>query len=136
MAELYALQQVLGTLKELGATVVAITPQLAEASRSLIEKQGISFDLLGPTPGNAYAAQLGLRFQLFDDLRGYLSFGNDLAVRNGEGGWTLPMPARFVIDPRGIVRAADVDPTTSAAPSRRRQSTTLRRSHRRCILRD
>jgi peroxiredoxin len=116
VAELYALQQVLGTLKELGAMVVAITPQLAEASRSLIEKQGIGFDLLSD-PGNAYAAQLGLRFKLPDDLKEvYLSFGNDLAVRNGEGSWTLPMPARFVINPRSIVRAADVDPDYERRP--------------------
>lgn len=40
----------------------------------------------------------------------YLSFGNDLAVRNGEDSWTLPMPARLVIDPAGIVRVIDADP--------------------------
>jgi peroxiredoxin len=110
------LQQVVGTLKELGATIVAITPQLAEASRSLIEKQRFSFDLLSD-PGNAYAAKLGLRFTLPEDLKQvYLSFGNDLTVRNGEGSWTLPMPARFVIDPRGIVRAADIDPDYERRP--------------------
>jgi peroxiredoxin len=116
VAELYALQQVVGTLKELGATIVAITPQLPEASRSLIEKQRISFDLLSD-PGNAYAAKLGLRFTLPDDLKAvYLSFGNDLAVRNGEGSWTLPMPGRFVIDRSGVVRAADVDPDYEHRP--------------------
>ena len=110
------MQQVANTLKEHGATIVAITPQLAEASRSLIEKQRISFDLLSD-PGNAYAAELGLRFALPDDLKGvYLSFGNDLAVRNGEGSWTLPMPGRFLIDRRGIVRAADVDPDYEHRP--------------------
>jgi peroxiredoxin len=110
------LQQVTGTLKELGATIVAITPQLAEASRSLIEKQKISFDLLSD-PGNAYAAELGLRFTLPDDLKGvYLSFGNDLAVRNGEASWTLPMPGRFVIERGGLVRAADVDPDYERRP--------------------
>jgi len=110
------LQQVVGTLKEQGATLVAITPQLAEASRTLIEKQGIGFDLLSD-PGNAYAAQLGLRFKLPDDLKGvYLNFGNDLAVRNGEGSWTLPMPGRFVIDTRGMVRAADADPDYEHRP--------------------
>ena len=110
------MQQVVATLKEHGATVVAITPQLAEASRSLIEKQGISFDLLSD-PGNAYAAKLGLGFALPDDLKAvYLSFGNDLAVRNGEGSWTLPMPGRFVIDAKGIVRAADVDPDYERRP--------------------
>ena len=110
------MQQVASALKEHGATIVAITPQLAEASRSLIEKQRISFDLLSD-PGNAYAAKLGLRFALPDDLKGvYLSFGNDLAVRNGEGSWTLPMPGRFVIVSGGIVRAADVDPDYEHRP--------------------
>ena len=110
------MQQVVGTLKELGATIVAITPQMAEASRSLSEKQGISFDLLSD-PGNTYAASLGLRFTLPDDLKAvYLGFGNDLAVRNGEGSWTLPMPGRFVIDPAGIVRAVDVDPDYERRP--------------------
>ena len=110
------MQQVAGTLKELGATIVAITPQLAEASRSLIEKQKISFDLLSDA-GNAYAAKLGLRFVLPNDLKAvYLSFGNDIAVRNGEASWTLPMPGRFVVDRGGIVRAADVDPDYERRP--------------------
>ena len=106
----------MGALKELGTTIVAITPQLAAASNSLIEQQRIGFDLLSD-PGSAYAAKLGLRFTLPDDLKGvYLSFGNDLAVRNGEGSWTLPMPGRFVIDSRGIVRAVDVDPDYQNRP--------------------
>jgi peroxiredoxin len=110
------LQQVTGTPKELGATIVAITPQLAEASRSLIEKQKISFDLLSD-PGNAYAAELGLSFTLPDDLKGvYLSFGNDLAVRNGEASWTLPMAGSFVIDRGAVVRAVDVDPVYERRP--------------------
>jgi len=110
------LQQVVGTPKEHGASIAAIAPQLAEASRSLIEKQGITFDLLSD-PGNEYAAELDLRFKLPDDLKAvYLSFGNDLAVRNGESSWTLPMPGRFVIDRTGIVRAADVDPDYQYRP--------------------
>ena len=110
------MQQVAGTLKELNATIVAITPQLAEASRSLIEEQGISFDLLSD-PGNAYAAELGLRFTLPDDLKAiYLGFGIDLGVRNGEASWTLPMPGRFVVDRGGIVWAADVDPDYEHRP--------------------
>jgi peroxiredoxin len=104
------LQQVTGTLKELGATICAITPQPPEASRTLIEKHKITFDLLSDR-GNEDAAKLGLRFKLPEDLKQvYLSFGNDLAVRNGEDSWTLPMPGRFVIDRTGIVQVADVDP--------------------------
>jgi peroxiredoxin len=104
------LQQVTSPLKEFGATVCAITPQPPEASRALIENHRITFDLLSDR-GNEYAAKLGLRFRLPDDLRQvYLSFGNDLSVRNGEDSWTLPMPGRFVADAKGILRAVDVDP--------------------------
>jgi len=104
------LQQVTGALKELGTTICAITPQPLEASRPLVEKHKIAFDLISDR-GNEYAAKLGLRFKLPDDLKEvYLSFGNDLAVRNGEDSWTLAMPGRFVIDTRGIVRMVDVDP--------------------------
>ena len=110
MAELYALQQVVDALRQLNTTIVAITPQLAEASRDLAGKRQITFDLLSDL-GNAYAAKLGLRFKLPDDLKAvYLGFGNDLAKRNGEDSWTLPMPARLVIDKGGIVRAVDADP--------------------------
>jgi len=104
------LQQITGTLKELGATLCAITPQLPEAGQSLIEKHKIGFDIL-TDHGNEYAAKLGLRFELPDDLKqAYLSFGNDLAVRNGEDSWTLAMPGRLVVDVKGVVRAVDVDP--------------------------
>ncbi len=104
------MQQVVDTISQLGATIAALSPQLPEASRSLAEKQRITFDILSD-PGNDYAAKLGLRFRLPDDLKAvYLSFGNDLALRNGEDSWTLPMPGRFVIDRRGIIRAVDVDP--------------------------
>jgi peroxiredoxin len=104
------LQQVTGTLKELDATICAITPQPPQASRPLIDRHKIGFDLLSDH-GNRYAAKLGIRFKLPDDLKQvYLSFGNDLAERNGDDSWTLPMPGRFVIDRGGIVRAVDVDP--------------------------
>ena len=52
-----------------------------------------------------------------DDLKAvYLSFDIDLPVRNGEPSWTLPMPARFVVDRGGIVQAVDVDPDYERRP--------------------
>ena len=60
---------------------------------------------------NAVAESFGLAFTLPDDLRQvYLGFGNDLAVRNGDPSWRLPVPARFVIDREGIVRLVQADP--------------------------
>ena len=104
------MQQVTGQLNELGATICAITPQPPEATKPLLEKHKITFDILSDH-GNEYAAKLGLRFKLPDDLKqAYLSFGNDLAVRNGEDSWTLAVPCRLVVDRSGIVRVVDVDP--------------------------
>jgi peroxiredoxin len=38
----------------------------------------------------------------------YRQFGINLAVRNGDDSWTLPLPATFVIDQHAIVRSADI----------------------------
>ena len=63
------------------------------------------------------AAAYGLAFTLPDDLRDvYRSFGNDLAVKNGDPSWQLPVPARFVIDAQGIVRSVEADPDYTHRP--------------------
>jgi peroxiredoxin len=46
----------------------------------------------------------------------YLTFPNDVAKVNGDDSWTLPMPARFVIDGGGTIRWASVDPDYSKRP--------------------
>ncbi len=103
------MQRILGELKELGANLVAITPQLPEHNRASTDKNDLNFHLL-TDPGNSYAAELGLRFSLPDDLRGvYDSFSIDLPKYNGDDSWTLPIPARFLADRSGVVQAADVD---------------------------
>ena len=110
------MRDIVGPLKDLGATLVALTPQLPEFSASMVEKHKLNFDMLGD-PGNNYAAELGIRFDLPDEVREiYLGFGNDLATVNGDDSWTLPMPARIVVDSGGIVRATDIDPRYNQRP--------------------
>ena len=61
--------------------------------------------------GNEVARRFGLVFPLPDALREiYRKIGIDLEVANGDASWTLPMPARYVVDRQGVVRAADVHP--------------------------
>jgi peroxiredoxin len=77
--------------------------------------------------GNRVAQSYGLVFTLPDDLRAiYLKLGIDLAQGNGDGTWRLPVPARFVIDRAGIVRAADADPDYTRRPEPARTIETLR----------
>jgi peroxiredoxin len=67
--------------------------------------------------GNRVAEEYGLVFTLADDLREiYLKLGIDLAKGNGDGTWRLPIPARFVIDRKGIIRAVDADPDYTRRP--------------------
>lgn len=114
--ELVALQGILEEVKGLGASLVAISPQLAEHSRELIERRHLTFPILRDA-GNEVAAAFGLRFALPEYLRTiYRAFPLDLAQVNGEESWTLPMPARFIIDREGIVRAAESDPDYTTRP--------------------
>ena len=63
MVELYALQAIVEPLAELGATLVAISPQLTTHSREVVEQHKLGFDILRDA-GNTYAAELGVRFEL------------------------------------------------------------------------
>ena len=114
------MQGILNELEDLGASLVALTPQKSEHNRTSTDKNNLNFHLL-TDPGNAYAAELGIRFELPADLRQvYLSLGIDLVAYNGNESWTLPMPARYVVDGGGIIRAADisVDYTHRSEPSK------------------
>ena len=75
----------------------------------MIDRHKLRFEMLSD-PGNAYAARLGLRFQVPEELKEvYLSLGIDLEDSSGSPDWTLPVPARIVVDRAGIVRATDID---------------------------
>ena len=103
------MQAVVPDLEKHGASLVALTPQNAEKSLRMIERHTLGFEMLSD-PGNAYAARLGLRFQVPDALKEvYLSIGIDLEESSGSPDWTLPVPARIVVDRAGIVRATDID---------------------------
>ena len=100
----------------MGATLVAISPQLPEHNRELIRTRHLTFEILTDR-GNEVAARFGLRFRLPDYLREvYRTFPLDLERFNGDASWTLPIPARFLIDQEGIIRAAESDPDYTTRP--------------------
>jgi peroxiredoxin len=83
---------------------------VARTPRETEEAKPLPFAMLRDF-GNKVAEAYGLVFTLPDDLRAiYIKFGIDLASGNGDGTWRLPIPARFVIDGQGIIRAVDAEP--------------------------
>ncbi|MBW1725792.1 MAG: redoxin domain-containing protein, partial [Deltaproteobacteria bacterium] len=85
--ELEALQQAAGSITDLGATLVAVSPQIETFNREFIQKHRLTFDILSD-PGNEVAKTFGLVHELPDDLRKvYRSFGIDLEKSNADGLW-------------------------------------------------
>ncbi len=100
---------------------------MPEYSRELSQQRGLTFEILSDR-GNEVAAQFGLRWQLPDYLREiYREFPLDLPKFNGDDSWTLPIPARFVVDRSGVIRAAQSDPDYTTRPEPAETLEALRR---------
>jgi len=101
--ELKAFQAILPQIEELGAKLVAISPNLPDKSLTSIEKHGLKFDVLSDL-GNKVARDFGLVFVLDDEIQQtYQAFGLDIPGHNGDESWELPIPATYVIETDGTV---------------------------------
>jgi peroxiredoxin len=93
-----------------------ISPQLIEHNRFIRKQYKLPCEILSD-PGNTLAAHFGLRHVLPQDLQAvYRQFGIDLPKYNGDTSWSLPMPARLVIDPAGIVRHTAINADYAVRP--------------------
>jgi peroxiredoxin len=106
---------------------VVVSPQVARTPRETEEPKPLTFEVLRDL-GNRVAEQYGLVFTLPEELQKiYAKFGIDLPTGNGDGTWRLPIPARFVIDRAGIIRAVDADPDYTRRPEPAQTVEVLRR---------
>lgn len=108
---LRALQNELDELHALGASLLAVSPQSPDHALSLTEKQELGFPVLSDRDQSTIAAYR-LQYLVPSDLQVLYAenFGNDLREQNADGTWRLPVPATFVIDRGGVIRARFVDP--------------------------
>ena len=87
---------------------MAVSPLRAEFSREMTAKHDLTFPQMlraRPWPWILFAAAFGLRYQLPPELQQlYAGFGLDLPRFNGDASWTLPIPARYVVDAEGVIR--------------------------------
>ncbi len=106
-------------IASLGASLAVISPQLSEYSLGVCKDKSLTFDLLSD-PGNQVANAFGVRFALPDEERNnYRGMGLDLTVFNGDESWTLPLPARFVLDQEGVIRDAVIQTDITVRPDPR-----------------
>jgi peroxiredoxin len=108
--QLRAYQALLPEITRLGATLLALSPQIDAASRRTATTKELTFPVLSDR-GNAVARQYGLVYNATSTLRQiYLRLGTNLRDFNGDDSWELPLPATFVIDQRQQIRLAFVNP--------------------------
>jgi len=103
------LQLELNRVKELGASLVAVSPETPDNSLSTTEKNELGFEVLSDL-GNRVARQFGIVFQLPLDLRPiYAGFGIDLPKSNADDTFELPIPATYIIGKDRKIRKAFVE---------------------------
>lgn len=114
--ELQALEAALPAIREAGANLVAISPQIAVNSLKSTRTNHLTFPILSDTH-NDVAAAFGIRYALPNYLvELYKQLKNNLPAFNGDDSWTLPIPARYVIAPNGSIVYAEVNPDYTHRP--------------------
>jgi peroxiredoxin len=95
-------------IKALGAQTVAIMPETQAYAEKFKSESNAPFPVLTDLD-NGYALSLNLAIWLGTEIQQLLSY-QDMASFHGNDGWVLPIPATFVVDRDGLVKARFVDP--------------------------
>ncbi len=116
---LTALEEAFPEIEAFGGRLVAVTPETGGRALTAKAHHGERYEILSDVDCGL-GLSCGVIFrtpQVYRDL--LVSHGNDLAERQGNDAWFLPIPAAFVLDREGIVRwrYADVDFTRRAEPA-------------------
>jgi peroxiredoxin len=109
-AQLRAYQKVLPQIRELGASLIAVSPQSPDNTLSQTEKEELAFTVASD-PRGIVAEQYRVLYEVPESVQAVLAgFGQSLLEYNATDRWVLPVPATFVIDGNGIIRFAHADP--------------------------
>ncbi|MGB6689513.1 MAG: peroxiredoxin-like family protein [Terracidiphilus sp.] len=107
MTELEAWRDLYGQLRERGALLVAVGPQVERQSDFMVAQHGLPFPVLSD-PGCQVAAEFGLVYTVPEYHRQYYrSILVNIPFVNGDESWRLPLPATYVISPAGGVALAE-----------------------------
>ena len=108
--QMHQLQTILPQIKKYGARIVAVTPQQPDKSLAQFKKAGYPFEVLSDLDYKIIKTYK-LYWEVSDELdQAYKhTFGLDVTTFNGKGRRGLPIPATYVLDKSGVIRAAYAD---------------------------
>jgi peroxiredoxin len=97
-------------LRDLGATLVAVSPQVPERLVEIKTRHGLSFKVASDL-GNALGRRFGILYTADEASQAaQRAKGAFIGDTTGTGTWELPQPAVIVIDHERVVRFVDVSP--------------------------
>jgi len=109
-AELNALAEVAPRLKEIGAGVVAITPEVGGVALKTKQERDLDFEILCDID-NGVAMDCGLMFRIPDDIQpSYLKLNVNLPKVYGNDSWMIPIPATYVVGKDRVIAHAYANP--------------------------
>jgi peroxiredoxin len=107
--EFKALSDSLPQIRDLGANLIGISPELPDYSMSTVEKHQLPFEVLSDV-GNKISREYGIVMEMPAEMRPlYLQWGLDVPTVNGDDSWELPIPATYVIDQDGKITFAYIN---------------------------
>jgi len=105
-----SLAEVQSQIAAAGAQIVAITPDRQHFAAALKRDSKMGYPVLIDMD-NGYTLSLNLAIWLGTELLELMAAsGRDLPRYQGNESWVLPLPATFVVDADGYVRARFIDP--------------------------
>jgi peroxiredoxin len=115
MTELEAWQAAYPQIRERGALVVAISPQLPRQNDFTVQQHHLTFPVLSDA-GSAVAALFGITYMVSPAMQAHyrsilinipFTNGTQTAADGTDTTWRLPLPATFVIAQEGKVLFAE-----------------------------
>lgn len=104
------LQNSVNEIKNAGANLIVISPQLQEKSAEIISENAFEYPILFDK-GNEVAKKFGIAFTLAEPLRPiHKAFDMDIPAHNGDESFGLPVPATYVVNRDNKIIYASVNP--------------------------
>ena len=116
VGQLEAMNFIVPQIREAGAELIAISPQIVSQAFFMADQHRLRFPLLSD-PHNEVARKFGLVYRVPEDQQAlYRRTFVNLPHANGDDSWELPIPATFIVDRDGAVTYAYANPDYTERP--------------------
>ena len=116
VGQLEAMNFIVPQIREAGAELIAISPQIVSQAFFMADQHRLRFPLLSD-PQNEVARKFGLVYRVPEEQQAlYRRTFVNLPHANGDDSWELPIPATFIVDRDGAVTYAYANPDYTERP--------------------